>query len=124
MKETIQENTENVLKCENFENLVNYVKTVEQDNTLQILNMINKDFQTIFTIDSLIFELDKKCRYSDSDEIVHEDLERIHGILQRIKSNLLNLLNQSEVNQCVLDNCFQDSKLIYHSIKSNKELSS
>lgn len=126
MTKSIRKDTENVFKCENKEDIVTFVKAVEDDTINEISSMIYNDFETLFELENLMLKLQKamnKQEYYQEDSVLMNDkIDEIHEIIQKIKFKLLTIDKQKQKHQSVINECFSDTKLIFHVLDCNKEM--
>lgn len=126
MNEIIKEDYEKVFKCENKEDIVTFVKTVETDNNNEISSMIHNDFEIMFELESLLLKLQKLMNkqedYSDDAILINDNVDEIKEVIQKIKFKLLTIDKQKQKHQLLIDECFSETKLCYHVMNCNKEL--
>ena len=125
MTKCIQEDTENVFKCENKENIVTFVKAIENDNNNEISSMIHKDFELLFELENMMLKLQKAMNkqecYQEDSILMNDNIDEIHEIIQKIKFKLLTIDKQKQKHQLMIDECFSDTRMIYHVLNCNKE---
>lgn len=123
MTKCIEKNTENIFKCRNKEDMLSFVKAVEDDNHNEISSMIHNDFETLFELENLLLELQKALNkqecYQDDNVLINDNIDEIKTVIQKIKFKLLTIDKQKQKHQLMIDDCFSDTKLVCHVISSN-----
>ena len=108
----------NILKVDSAESVIDFVKSVEYDNSEKLSEVVKSNVEILFDIDSTLRKIKK---ISDSAE-VDEDVDVVKDLVLELHLKLLNLDMQNHHHLKIVDEIFTDSRLIYHVIKENKEL--
>ena len=127
MTKIITENDRDVFHCENKENLVTFVKTLENENNDAISSMIHTDFESLFELEDLMLKFQKAINkqefYQEDSILLNDNIDELRSIIQKIKFKLLTIDKLKQEHQTIIDDCFSDSTLVFRAIECNKEMS-
>jgi hypothetical protein len=108
----------NILKVDSAESIVNFVKSVESENSDKVSEMVRNDVDMFYDIDVIL----RKIRtLSDEGKFV-EDVDVVRSLVLELHHKLLLMdhLNHQHLN--LMKELFDNTKLVYHVLKQNKEL--
>lgn len=126
MNDNINKDYQEVFKCENKDDLISFVRTVENSNLNDISLMVNKSFEVLFELENLLLlfqkAINKQEDYHEDSVLINDNFDEIKEIIQKVKFKLLTIDKQKLKHQLTIDECFSDTRLVYHIINSNKEM--
>lgn len=108
----------NILKVDSADAVVDFVKSVEYDNSEKISEVVRNNVDILFDIDSTLKKIKK---ISDSAE-VDEDVDVVKDLILELHLKLLNLDSHNNQHLKIVDELFSNTKLLYYVIKENKEV--
>lgn len=109
---------QNILRLDSAADVVDFVKNVESENSDKISEMIRNDVDMFFDIGKTL----SKIKDIFSDEDVSAEVNSVMILLLELHQKLLLLENQNLQHHKLISEMFNDSKLIYHVIKENKDV--
>ena len=126
MNDILQENYKKVFNGGNKENIMDFIKKVETDNYFELSSMIHDDFEKIFELENLLLKLQKAMNkqecYQEDSILLNDNIDEIKDVIQKIKFKLLTIDKQKQKHQLMIDECFSDTKLVFHVLNANQEV--
>jgi len=126
MNDILQENYKKVFNGGNKENIMDFIKKVETDNYFELSSMIHDDFEQMFELENLLLKLQKAMNkqecYQEDSILLNDNIDEIKDVIQKIKFKLLTIDKQKQKHQLMIDECFSDTKLVFHVLNANQEV--